>query len=204
MPITNIIIIFCSLLITINKEVDKTSFKFQLVEGNLTENQNSSIKRILIGNFYISKKDISNTQYVFFLNAKVKKSNFINTKRFVKIDNMPCQIIVFNGIFKVKKGYGNKAANQITYHGGLEFCKWLSENREVLSFNIPTKYHGDFRVLTKAEFNHFRRSVSQKKNKLLDDKIYYFSDKSNKIDFKNNYKLRVVMTFLGKSSGISF
>ncbi len=83
-------------------------------------------KRIKIDSFYIGKFEVSNKDFVEFLNemGNQYESHALWLSTYGKWENLKCRIFEENGKFKVEKGYENFPVNYVSWFGANAYCKW--------------------------------------------------------------------------------
>ncbi len=83
-------------------------------------------KRIKIDSFYIGKFEVSNKEFVEFLNENGNQyeSHALWLGTYGKWENLKCRIFEENGRFKVEKGYENHPVNFVSWFGANAYCKW--------------------------------------------------------------------------------
>lgn len=92
--------------------------------GNTAFLRENPIRTVNIGRFFLSKHDITNTQFAAFLNAygsdTVKEGEFIGKPMFLE-DTWG--VIKENGLWKPAAGYELFPAIKVTWYGANAFCK---------------------------------------------------------------------------------
>jgi len=82
--------------------------------------------KVKLSAFYISKYEITNAEFVVFLNSNGNKiennSLWINTKG--KWNNISCRITEKNNKFIIEKGFENYPVNFVSWYGASAYCKW--------------------------------------------------------------------------------
>jgi len=99
----------------------------QLRMGNKHgENDENPSKRIKINSFFIGKYEVSNIEFVDFLNTKGNQyegnSIWINTDG--NWNDLKCRIYVKDSIFKVEVGFENYPVNFVNWYAANAYCKW--------------------------------------------------------------------------------
>ena len=81
---------------------------------------------VLVETFYIDKYEVSNYEYVTFLNIK----GLYNDAGRLRIDlnNPDCKIYVENGWFKVKEGYEFYPVVTVSWYGADDYAQWCGKS----------------------------------------------------------------------------
>ncbi len=94
---------------------------FKMGSNNGDSNE-KPIHNVTVSDFYIGKYEVTNSQYVDFLNAKGNQKeagvDWVNTGIYSQIEEI-------NGVFKVKKGLENHPVVYITWYGARAYAKWI-------------------------------------------------------------------------------
>ena len=84
------------------------------------------VKKINLNGFYIGKFEVSNKEFVEFLNEKgnqfEKNSIWINLDG--KWENLKCRIFEKDGKFYIENGYENYPVNYVSWYGANAYCLW--------------------------------------------------------------------------------
>lgn len=84
---------------------------------------------VIVSSFEISKYEITNAQYAFFLNGIQLSSNGIfKEKQLINVTSNDLQLEFTNGKWHPKKGFDNHPMVMVNYFGALEFCKWTGSS----------------------------------------------------------------------------
>ncbi len=75
--------------------------------------------KVTIKDFYISKYEITNSQYVYFLN----NTKNINLKEWIRINH--CEIEKEGKTFRTKKGKENLPITSVTWYGAKAYAEWV-------------------------------------------------------------------------------
>jgi len=90
------------------------------------ENDEKPVHKVKISAFYISKYEITNAEFVEFLNSKGNRiennSLWIDTKG--RWNNIKCRIIEREKSFFVESGYESYPVNFVSWYGANAYCKW--------------------------------------------------------------------------------
>ncbi len=95
---------------------------FKMGSNNGYDNE-KPIHSVTVSDFYIGKYEVTNAQFVEFLNAKGNQREGGDT--WLDIDSKHCQIYKDNGIFKVKDGKENYPVMEVTWYGARACAQWL-------------------------------------------------------------------------------
>ncbi len=79
--------------------------------------------QVNINDFYISKYEVTNSQYADFLNAKGNQQEGGET--WLNINDVNCQIEHINGKFQAKTGKKDHPVMFVTWYGAKAYCKWV-------------------------------------------------------------------------------
>ncbi|RZM27420.1 MAG: carbohydrate-binding protein [Pedobacter sp.] len=97
----------------------------QLAITNLRAQDLPKIKVGGANGFQITKYEITNKQYAFFLNKKqVPSSGILNGKKLVNVGDEALLVAFEDGEWKVKNGMENYPIVMVSYFGAVEFAKW--------------------------------------------------------------------------------
>ena len=84
-------------------------------------------KKIKVNGFFIGKYEISNMEFVAFLNENGNQyenhSIWLNTNG--KWENLKCRIYKEDSLFMIEKGYENHPVNYVSWYGANAYCKWM-------------------------------------------------------------------------------
>ena len=80
-------------------------------------------RRVYVNDFYIGKYEVSNKEYVAFLNAVKADSETIES--WIQLEKCNSKIFFKEGKYFVKKGYENYPVNCVTWEGAKAFCKYF-------------------------------------------------------------------------------
>ncbi len=78
-------------------------------------------RKVYLDAFYIDKYEITNEEYVKFLNTIGKHEDYIN------LASEYCKIEKTNGIYKVKNDYGKHPVVEISWYGADMYAKWTGK-----------------------------------------------------------------------------
>jgi sulfatase modifying factor 1 len=88
---------------------------------------------VTVSDFYMSKYEVTNAEFVKFLNAKGNQTEGGVT--WIDLDghweDEKCRIYQGNGTFKVEKGYENHPVIYVSWYGATAYCKWLGSSISV-------------------------------------------------------------------------
>ena len=133
--------------------VEGGEFKMGSREGEKDERPVHDVK---LNSFYISKYEISNTQYCAFLNEKGNQKE--EGMKWINMENNFCFIEYKDGVFTPKSGFEKKPVTAVTWDGAKSFCE----------------FHGG-RLPTESEWEYAAKGGKNKNN-------YQFSGSDNAAD----------------------
>ncbi|MCF8231116.1 MAG: formylglycine-generating enzyme family protein [Bacteroidales bacterium] len=83
------------------------------------------IHTVKVGDFMMSKYEITNAQYVEFLNdIGCPSDGHVKAKEYIDMNDSDCGIICDNGKFKPKSGCENKPVVEVSWHGANAYADW--------------------------------------------------------------------------------
>lgn len=81
--------------------------------------------KVKLGNFFLSQKEITNDEYVKFLNKEeIGLDGKVKDVLYIDLTAPGVQITQSNGKFVSKSGAGNKPVVCVTWEGAQAFCEW--------------------------------------------------------------------------------
>jgi formylglycine-generating enzyme required for sulfatase activity len=103
---------------------------------------------VTVSSFYISKYEITNEDYIKFLNAKNLNSNgSYNAQELIDMNDEDCAIGYRDGSFYFKgSSYAdNKKCPviEVTWYGAVEYCNWLSQTTGK-TYRLPTEAEWEY------------------------------------------------------------
>ena len=94
-----------------------------LVEGGKMIQKDDTIE---VESFQISKYEITNSEFVEFLNAeKVDSNGIYHERQIINVSSADLQLEFTNGDWKPKSGKENFPMVMVSYYGAEEFCIWI-------------------------------------------------------------------------------
>ncbi|MEL1240331.1 SUMF1/EgtB/PvdO family nonheme iron enzyme [Flavobacterium flavipallidum] len=83
-------------------------------------------KQISVNSFEISKYEITNEQYSFFLNGiEVGANGVFKEMQLINVGSIDLQLEFINGKWEPKLGFENYPMVMVNYYGASQFCKWI-------------------------------------------------------------------------------
>ncbi|MEW6609299.1 MAG: SUMF1/EgtB/PvdO family nonheme iron enzyme [bacterium] len=78
-------------------------------------------RKVYLASFYIDKYEVTNEQYIRFLNAMGKHDGYIN------LESEYCKIEKPNGLYKVKAGYEKYPVVEVSWDGANRYARWAGK-----------------------------------------------------------------------------
>lgn len=78
-------------------------------------------RKVYVDSFYIDKYEVTNEEYVEFLNSIGKHEGYID------LDSGYCKIEKINGVYTVKKGYEKYPVVEVSWNGANMYAKWAGK-----------------------------------------------------------------------------
>ena len=128
---------------------------------------------VRIGDFTISKYEITNRQYVTFLN--MVSSQVLSSQELYNFDETDARIRLENGRYVVQAGYDQHPVTNINWHAAKAFSQWLSDQTGD-NYRLPTEAEWEYaaRGGEKGASQGFRYAGS---NNI--DEVAWYSENSN-------------------------
>jgi formylglycine-generating enzyme required for sulfatase activity len=198
--VTVIIYITLTFCITVNSQVLNTiknvkpDSNFVLVEsgkirlGNKHgENDEQPARKIIIKNFYISKFEVTNTQFATFLNEKgnqiEQNAPWIDLNG--QWNSLKCRIYEKENKFFVEDGFENFPVNYVNWHGANAYCKWLGGR-------LPTEAEWEYAA---KGGKYFKKKTIHEIEKNIDQYAWYFNNSEENIHEIGQKKANVLGLF---------
>ena len=120
---------------------------FQMGSNNVDSDE-KPVHSVTVSSFYISKYEVTNEEFIVFLNAKnVSSSGSYNGNELIDMDDTDCAIGYSNGkfYFKGSSSADNKKCPviEVTWYGANEYCKWLSQTTGK-TYRLPTEAEWEY------------------------------------------------------------
>lgn len=81
------------------------------------------VHSVTLENFYISKYEVTNSEFAIFLNAMGNQSE--GGVSWIELSNSYCRISENSGTFEVEAGYENYPVNCVTWYAAKAYCEWI-------------------------------------------------------------------------------
>ena len=85
-----------------------------------------SIHTMYLDNFYIDEYEVTNAQYVKFLNS-VKKNESSEEYEYLKLDSKFCLIKYSRGKYRVKPDYNEYPVIEVSWYGARDYAEWADK-----------------------------------------------------------------------------
>ncbi|MDL2305484.1 formylglycine-generating enzyme family protein [Bacteroides sp. OttesenSCG-928-D19] len=94
-------------------------------QGNDCYSDEKPSHNVSVNSFRISKTEITNEQYVAFLNtSRVGSSGNYNGRELIKVSSEYLKLEYIDGKWRAKNGYENYPVVMVTWFGAYEYCDW--------------------------------------------------------------------------------
>ncbi|MFQ6040580.1 MAG: SUMF1/EgtB/PvdO family nonheme iron enzyme [Candidatus Poribacteria bacterium] len=94
--------------------------------SRLFKKSNEEEFTVYLDNFYIDKYEVTNSQYVKFLNS-VKENKSSEGYKYVDLDNKFCPIEYSRGRYRVKSAYDEYPVTEVSWYGARDYAKWAGK-----------------------------------------------------------------------------
>ena len=140
--------------------------------GSNDNDHEKPIHTVNVNSFYMGKYEVTNAEFVKFLNAKGNQEE--GGRNWAHVDS-DFGIKESNGIFTVKKGMEKHPVTQVSWYGAKAYCKWLSETTGQ-TYRLPTEAEWEYAARGGNKSNGYTYSGSNR----IDEVAWYY---------KNSYDL---------------
>lgn len=135
----------------IGKTVDKNLPDIIFVKGGTFQmgsdesGDEKPIHSVTVSDFYIGKYEVTNAEFVKFLNAKGNKREGGRTWIYLEGNGEydKCRIQKSDNQFIVQNGYDNYPVIFVSRYGAKAYCKWLSETTGQ-NYDLPTEAEWEY------------------------------------------------------------
>ena len=121
------------------------------------------VHTVRVDDFYMSKYEITNAQYVQFLNAIGR--HWMGGKPLIETKSMDSHshILLKGGRYVVESGYEDHPMIEVSWYGAVAFCNWLSRQAGLEEVYDEGTWEADFskvgyRLPTEAEWEYAARA----------------------------------------------
>ncbi len=128
--------------------IEGGEFKMGSKDGEKNERPLHDVK---LNSFYISKHEITNTQYCAFLNEKGNQEE--GGSKWIDMESRFCFIEYKNDVFTPKIGFEKKPVTAVTWYGANAFCEWNGGR-------LPTESEWEYTVRGGKQKNNYSFSGS--------------------------------------------
>jgi len=125
----------------------------------------SSLGNVSIMSFYMSKHEITNKQFCYFLNQDSIRTNPALLKSIIDLNNIHGRIRLKDGMYAPISGYANYPVVLVSWWGAKIYCKWLTEDinkkraekdlYRLPNYRLPAEYEWICATSTKAKISYF-------------------------------------------------
>jgi hypothetical protein len=122
-------------------------FNNMVIVGDVNNVADSSGFGSVSYSYYISRHEITNNNYVEFLNSVAKTDTYglyINNMSFISSGGITRAGAVGDYIYSVKNNMGNKPVNFVNWSNCARYCNWLHNNKPVGPQNASTTEDGAY------------------------------------------------------------
>ncbi len=140
----------CALMTLITVYAQKTDYVFvkggKFIMGNNAIDDENPAHKVTIDDFYILKHEVTNAEFVHFLNEKGNKleGNTVWIKLSGKWRHEKCRIYQKDSVFYVEKGYENYPVFFVSWWGAEAYAEWCGGR-------LPTE--AEFEYIAKKSFD---------------------------------------------------
>ena len=151
------------------------------IGDKIGEKDEIPVHRVKLSDFYIGEYEVTNAQFVQFLNKK--GNQYEDHSYWINIDGkwrgLKCRIYFNSNEFFVEKGFENHPVNFVSWYGANAYCKWKDGR-------LPTEAEWEYAARGGVDTRH--TLYLQPRGNIVDEYAWYSSNSDNIINEVGNKK----------------